>query len=137
MQESMSAPDAGLPKSRQPSAVSVCVKRKLVDFAAGVFDPAPDASQSQEATGDGELDEGRDPDERQGYPDRGEHRQDARGGQVDLLADGRDLGIEGAHETYTAATTNVSPNMSMQMAPTINPVRTFLRASRRVIIARG
>jgi hypothetical protein len=32
------------------------------------------------------------------------------------------------------ATTNVIPNMNMQMADTINPVRMFFRARRRVII---
>jgi hypothetical protein len=36
---------------------------------------------------------------------------------------------------YTAATTNVIPNMNMQIAHTIRPVRMFLRASRLVIIA--
>ena len=34
-----------------------------------------------------------------------------------------------------AATRNVSANISMQIAATINPVRMFLPASRRVIIA--
>jgi hypothetical protein len=53
---------------------------------------------------------------------------------MDLLADRRDVGIERAHETYTAATTNVRPNMNMQIAHTISPVRTFLRARRRVIM---
>ena len=57
-----------------------------------------------------------------------------RPGKVDLLADRRDLGLERAHETYTAATTKVMPNMNMQIAHTISPVRMFLRARRRVII---
>ena len=74
------------------------------------------------------------PIERQRDPDRGQQRQDARSGEVDLLADGRDLGVERAHETYAAATTNVIPNMNMQIAHTISPVRMFLRARRRVII---
>lgn len=39
-----------------------------------------------------------------------------------------------AHETYTAPTTNVIPNMNMQIPHTIRPVRMFLRASRRVIV---
>ena len=69
-------------------------------------------------------------------PSSGQQRQDRRAGEVDLLADGRDLGIEGAHETYTAATTKVMPNMNMQIAHTIRPVRMFLRARRRVIIGR-
>jgi hypothetical protein len=34
-----------------------------------------------------------------------------------------------------AATTKVIPNMNMQMPDTINPVRMFLRARRRFIIA--
>ncbi len=55
-------------------------------------------------------------------------------GKVDLLADRRDLGVERAHETYTAATTNVMPNMNMQMAHTISPVRMFLFARRRFIV---
>jgi len=53
---------------------------------------------------------------------------------VDLLADGRHVRIERAHDMYAAATTNVMPNMNMQMPDTIRAVRTFLRASRRVII---
>jgi hypothetical protein len=36
---------------------------------------------------------------------------------------------------YTAATTNVIANMNMQIAQTIQPVRMFLRASRRFIAA--
>ena len=56
---------------------------------------------------------------------------------MDLLARGRDLGVERTHETYTAATTKVMPNMNMQMAATISPVRMFFLARRRVIMTRG
>ena len=43
-------------------------------------------------------------------------------------------GAQAHHETYTAATTKVMPNMNMHTAATIRPVRMFLRASRRVSI---
>ena len=48
--------------------------------------------------------------------ERREHRQDRLPGEVDLLADGRGLGLERRHETYTAAITNVMPNTNMQIA---------------------
>jgi hypothetical protein len=59
---------------------------------------------------------------------------DATRRKVYLLADRRHLGVERAHETYTAATTKVMPNMNMQIAPTIRPVRMFLFARRLVIM---
>src|SRR5262249_51386598 len=107
------------------------VERELVDVAASLFDPADHAAEREQAADDGELDESRDPDERQRDPHRGQRRQHARFGEVDLLAHRRRLGLQRAHETYTAATTKVMPNMNMQIAPTISPVRRFLSASRR------
>jgi len=74
------------------------VERKLVDVVPGVFDPARDAEHGEDRAYDRELDEGGEPDKQQGDPDRGEHRDDARSGQVDLLADRRNVRIEGAHE---------------------------------------
>src|SRR6201996_8464973 len=121
-------------RSSGGSVLDVRVERELVHFAAGVLDPAIQAADREERTGHRELDERGHAHEQERYAHGGEQRQDRRAGEVDLLADRRELGVEGAHETYTAATTNVMPNMNMQIAHTIRPVRMFLRARRRVII---
>src|SRR5579863_520641 len=107
------------------------LERKLVDFPARVFDPERHAHDREDRADDRQLDHRRDAHQRQRDADRGEQRQNARAGEVHLLADGRNLGVERAHETYRAATTNVMPNMNMQIPPTIRAMRMFLRASRR------
>ena len=87
-------------RARPPRWLSLLVRveRKLVDFAAGVSDPADDAADREQHADDCELDEGRDADERQRDAHRGEHRQETRAGEVDLFAGGRDLGVKRAHE---------------------------------------
>ena len=46
----------------------------------------------------GQLDEGRQPDDQQRDAQRGQDGEDRGAGEVDLLAHGRDLGVERAHE---------------------------------------
>src|SRR5436190_17789560 len=113
------------PSSRWASTELV-VQRKLVDVAARVAHPADDDCDREGPAEDREDPRRRHTDERD-HDRPGEHeRLHGRAGKVDLLAGGRYLGVERAHdETYSAAATKVIPNMNAQSAARIRPVRTF------------
>ena len=75
------------------------LERQLVDFSPGVFDPDDDASDQQHAAKNREHHKSGHADQHERDRDGAQHGQDARTGQMDLLAGRRDVGIERAHET--------------------------------------
>src|ERR1700728_2377738 len=96
-----------------------------------VFDPAHDRDHRDDHAAHQQDLADRDADHREGYAHGDEQRQDRRAGKVDLFAGGRNLGVEWAHERYSAATMNVRPNMNMQIPAIIIPARMFFWARRR------
>jgi hypothetical protein len=86
-------------RSEPPLRGVARVKRELVELLARLIDPAHGADDRQDATDDRELDVRRDADQRQSDAECGEHREDARPGEMDLLADGRCVLLEWAHDT--------------------------------------
>ena len=89
-----------LPRRVRRSAVAVRFERELVDFAARVFDPADHAARasgsrrSTVSSMNVVM-----PTSASVIPTAVSSGRIARAGEVDLLADGRDLGVERAHET--------------------------------------
>src|SRR6202040_4256189 len=90
-------------------------EREPVDFLARVHDPADHAREREHTSSYHENQAGGNAHDRQRDSGCGQQRQDRRPRKMDLLASGRNLWIEWAHETYTAATTNVRPNMNIQI----------------------
>src|SRR2546428_645309 len=126
--------ERGTARGRPAAPHHESVERKLVELVASVFDPAHHASERQQAACDRQLDVGGHADEGERDADCGQHGHHARLWQAKLLADGRDVFLERAHETYTAATKNVNANITRHTPETTSAVRMFFEARRRLSI---